>query len=159
MGVNLDRVLKEFGNYVVKNAKGNLASGGHNTSGRLSDSIGYKVRDTKITFEFEQYGEFLDKGVNGVRTVKSDTPYSFTTKMPPARSLDKWTVKKGIAPRDKKGRFIPRKSLNWIIARGIFNNGIKRTLFFTKPFEEAQKKYYDKIIGAFFDDNKQKLED
>jgi hypothetical protein len=58
-------------------------------------------------------------------------------------------VRKGIAPRDKKGNFISRKSLQFLIARSIFNNGIKPSLFLTKPFEAAFKTLPDELIEKF----------
>jgi hypothetical protein len=69
--------------------------------------------------------------------------------MPPANKLDKWTVKRTIAPIDEKGRFITRKGLNFIIARSIYQKGIKPSLFFTKPFEKAFKQLPDDVINAY----------
>ena len=69
--------------------------------------------------------------------------------MPPSKAFDKWSIRKGIAPRDKKGKFIKRKSLNFLIARSIYNNGIKPSLFFTKPFEAAFKRLPDDLINKF----------
>ena len=89
----------------------------------------------------EDYGFYQDRGVKGKKGGKSLDGYKYTNKMPPPKAFDKWTVRKGIAPRDKEGRFIKRKSLNFLIARSIFNKGIKPTLFFTKPFE----KYYKRL--------------
>ena len=57
--------------------------------------------------------------------------------------------KKGIAPRDKSGRFISRRSLQYLIARSIFTNGIKPSLFFTKPFKKAFKNLDANLIEAF----------
>ena len=69
--------------------------------------------------------------------------------MPPPSKMDKWIVKRGIAPKDEKGRFIKRKSLQFMIARSIYNNGIKPSLFFTKPFEKAFKNLDKDIIKAY----------
>ena len=96
----------------------------------------------------EEYGHFQDKGVSG-KKVKYNTPYSNSTKMPPPNKLDKWIVRKGIAPRDKSGKFISRKSLQFLIARSIFNKGIKPSLFLTKPFEQAFKTLPDELIEKF----------
>ena len=96
----------------------------------------------------EEYGVYQDKGVSGVKK-KYNTPYSYTTKMPPPSKMDKWIVKKGIAPRDKNGKFISRKSLQFMIARSIFNNGIKPSLFFTKPFEKAFKNLNKDLVEAY----------
>ena len=78
--------------------------------------------------------------------------------MPPAKSLDKWTIRKGIAPRDKEGRFIPRKSLNFLIARSIYNKGIKPSLFFTKPFEKAFRDLPPELTTAFAIDIENSIE-
>jgi hypothetical protein len=55
--------------------------------------------------------------------------------MPPAKSFSEWVIRKGLkGTRDKQGRFIPRKSLQYLIARSVFMKGIKPSMFFTKPF-------------------------
>ena len=69
--------------------------------------------------------------------------------MPPPSKGDKWIVQKGIAPRDKNGKFISRKSLQFMSARSIFNNGIKPSLFFTKPFEKAFKGLNKDLVKAY----------
>jgi hypothetical protein len=94
------------------------------------------------------YGFFQDKGVSGTKK-KYDTPFSYTNKMPPPKAFDKWMVKKGIAPRNKAGKFQTRKGLQFAIARSIFENGIKPSLFFTKPFEQAFKNLPDEMIEAY----------
>ena len=139
---NFKKALEKFRDKVILESKQNLRKlnkGG----GNLENSIkGGDVRITERSLQFEiemeDYGFFQDKGVSGKRR-KYDTPYSFRNKMPPPRKLDKWIVRKGIAPRDEKGRFIGRKSLQFLIARSIFYNGIKPSLFFTKPFLKYAK--------------------
>ena len=61
------------------------------------------------------------------------SPYSYKSKMPPTKALDKWTVMRGIAPRDAKGRFMVRSGLKFAIARTIFIKGIEGVSFFQKP--------------------------
>jgi hypothetical protein len=140
---NVQAILDEFKANVISEAKRNLSA--QNTSGRLKDSLKGYVKESKnsiqVSFEMEDYGFYQDRGVKGKKGGKSLDGYIYTNKMPPPKAFDKWTVRKGIAPRDKEGRFIKRKSLNFLIARSIFNKGIKPTLFFTKPFE----KYYKRL--------------
>ena len=70
--------------------------------------------------------------------------------MPPPAKMDKWIVRKGLkGTRDKKGRFISRKSLQFMIARSVFNNGIKPSMFFTKPFKKAFNNLDKDIIKAY----------
>jgi len=149
---NFKKALEEFRDKVIEESKQNLKSlnkGG----GTLENSIKggeVKVTDNSLQFgiEMADYGVFQDKGVSGVKQ-KYNTPYSYTTKMPPPSKLDKWTVKKGIAPRDDKGRFISRKSLQFAIARSIFYKGIKPSLFFTKPFQKYAKGLPKELETAF----------
>lgn len=149
---NFKKALEEFRDKVIEQSKQNLRKAGKG-GGNLENSIKgseVKVTDRSLQFEIEmaEYGTFQDKGVSGVKK-KYNTPYSYKSKMPPPSKLDKWTVKKGIAPRDEKGRFIKRKSLDFLIARSIFYNGIKPSLFFTKPFLKYSKELPTELEVAF----------
>ena len=152
MLVNVKEELNRFAKYVISQSRANLTRGKKNSSKDLYNSLDSEVKVSKNSFELsflmEEYGVYQDKGVSGVKK-KYNTPYSYTTKMPPPSKMDKWIVKKGIAPRDKSGKFISRKSLQFMIARSIFNNGIKPSLFFTKPFEKAFKGLSKDLIEAY----------
>jgi hypothetical protein len=144
--------LDKFRKYVIQQAKSNLSKSKKNSSKSLYNSINgvSKVNPNSISLYFEMldYGLYQDKGVSGVKK-KYNTPYAYKTKMPPIKSLDKWIVRKGIAPRDEKGRLINRQSLKFAIAKSIFNKGIKPSLFFTKPFEKAYKNLPNELISAY----------
>jgi len=148
----VEKELKRFTDYVVKEARTNLTRLKKNSTKSLYDSLKGNVKVSTNSFEMsiemEEYGHFQDKGVSG-KKVKYNTPYSYSSKMPPPSKLDKWITRKGIAPRDKQGRFISRKSLQFLIARSIFNKGIKPSLFLTKPFEKAFKTLPDELIEKF----------
>jgi hypothetical protein len=154
---NIERYLESFGKQVVNRTKGNIqrAKGGGTN---LEKSISFEVvEDTDgftVQFYMADYGTFVDKGVSGTKQKQKYTnylgevlssPYSYKNKkghsQPPSSVLDKWVVKKGIAPRDKKGRFITRKSLTFLIARSIGRNGIKSLSFFQKPLGLGLKQY------------------
>ena len=149
---NTKRFLTDFKNYVVKESKSNLTRLKKSSSKRLYNSIkgNVKVSENSISvdFEMEEYGLFQDKGVSGKKT-KYKTPYSYKSKMLPPSKLDKWIVRKGIAPRNEKGQLMTRKSLQFVIARGIYINGIKPSLFFTKPFEKAYKNMPDQLLQKY----------
>lgn len=154
-----EEALEEYAQYVIKQARTNLTKKRQNSSGKLYRSLDYKINkrdnDAIIEFNMLDYGAFQDEGVKGRKTTYPESArsrFKYTFKMPPSRSLDKWTVKRGIAPRDSKGRFISRKSLNWLIARGIYNRGIRATMFFTKPFERGLQLYRKKIMDGYIDD-------
>ncbi len=159
--LNTEEALRQYVNIIIQEAKGNLAKQGKNASGSLSDSIKplpveYKEGGLEAGITMNSYGEFIDKGVSGIKK-KYNTPYSYKKKMPPPRSLDKWVVRRNIAPRDDKGRFLPRKSVLFLIARGIFRNGLKPSLFLTKPFAKMRKELPVKLITAFREDAKVEL--
>jgi hypothetical protein len=146
------KALEKFRDLVVAEAKANLQRLGKNSSGKLSNSIKGEVKEMPnsigIYFEMEPYGNFQDKGVSGTER-KFNTPYSYTTKMPPPSKLDKWIVKRGIAPRNVTGQFQSRKGIQFAIARSIFKYGIRPSLFFTKPFEAAYKTLPDTLIDKY----------
>ena len=144
--------LDKFRKFVVQESKNQLKKQKKSASGKLLNSITSKLKVTESSFSLdffmEEYGIYQDKGVSGTKK-KYNTPFSYTTKRPPASKLDKWTVKRTIAPRDEKGRFITRKGLNFIIARSIYQKGIKPSLFFTKPFEKAFKQLPEDVVNAY----------
>jgi hypothetical protein len=154
------KALQKFRDLVVTEAKANLRSQGKDSSGKLSNSIEGTVKEMPnsimLQFGMLPYGNFQDKGVSGTKK-KYNTPYSYTTKMPPPSKLDKWIVRKGIAPRSKTGKFQSRKGIQFAIARSIFYNGIKPSLFFTKPFEKAYKTLPDVLIDKYGLDAEQLL--
>ena len=156
------KALQQFRDLVVAEAKANLQRLGKDTSGKLSNSIKGEVKEMPnsigVYFEMEPYGNFQDKGVSGTQR-KFDTPYSYKSKMPPPSAFDKWIIKKGIAPRSTSGKFQSRKGLQFAIAKSVFRNGIKPSLFFTKPFEAAYKTLPDTLIDKYGLDAEQLLDE
>ena len=149
---NIEKYLNSFGKQVVNRAKGNLQKAGK--GGNLENSITFKVVTEadgfSVQFYMDSYDTFVDKGVSGTKTKRTfkdyksktiSSPYKYTTKQPPSRVLDKWIVKKGIAPRDEKGRFMSRKSISFLIARSIKRNGIQGISFFQKPLGLGLKQF------------------
>jgi len=144
--------LKAFRDYVIQQSRSNLTKLKKNASKTLYQSLkgtyNAKSNDFNVTFEMAYYGQFIDWGVSGVKK-KYNTPFSYKSKMPPPNKLDKWIVRRGIAPRDKKGKFLTRKQLQFLIARGIYKNGIKPSLFFTKPYTQALKRLPIELIDHY----------
>jgi hypothetical protein len=151
---NTYSTLLAFKEFVVLNSKRNLVIQNKNTFGNLSKALDEsKVSVGKNSFQLDftmpMYGQYQDKGVSGTKTVYA-TAFSYKTKMPPTKSLDKWIVKKGIAPRNKEGKFVSREGLKFAIAKKIFLYGIKPSLFFTKPFEEGYSKFINQELEKAF---------
>jgi|TARA_R110002060_G_scaffold48819_2_gene59801 hypothetical protein len=160
----LERYLNSFGKQVVNRAKGNLQKakgGGTNLEKSLSFKVITSAEGFSVQFYMDSYGTFVDKGVSGTKVKRSfkdykgrtiSSPYKYTTKQPPSRVLDKWIVKKGIAPRDEKGRFMSRKSISFLIARSIKRKGIQGISFFQKPLMLGLKQFGKEMLGAVKDD-------
>jgi hypothetical protein len=171
----LNAIANIFGRYVIDQSKQNLVNA-KKGGGNLEKGLSYKVSDIaegiKVTFEMPQYGEFVDRGVDGKKVKYGAKAYdgrslAYTNKMPPPSKLDKWIVKRGgkgvsLAPRDSKGRFTKRKidsigfqkSIQFLIARSIFFKGIRPSMFFTTPYRVAMSKYTEQFSVAFFTDVK-----
>ena len=150
---NVQQELNRFAKYVIQQSRTNLTKGKKNSSKKLYNSLDYNLNVSpnsfSMSFLMEDYGIFQDKGVSGVKK-KYNTPFSYKDKMPPPSKMDKWIVRKGLKGiRGKDGKFISRKSLQFMIARSIYNNGIKPSLFFTKPFQKAFKNLDKDIIKAY----------
>tara|TARA_B110000503_G_scaffold3759_1_gene4923 strand:+ start:829 stop:1386 length:558 start_codon:yes stop_codon:yes gene_type:complete len=167
----VNKTIKMFRDYVIKESKDNLNRSKHNNTKGLYNSIkGDIVTEDKYTivgFSMDNYGMFVDKGVKGADPSKvsknakitgqqaPDSPFSFKSKRPPSKFLEDWAKKKNIRLRDEKGRFKQGsyKTIGMIIAKNIWARGIKPSLFFTKPFEAGYKKYIDvDLIKAFGQD-------
>ena len=150
------QALEKYAKYVVQQSRSNLTKKKNNASKALYNSLQYTIKGDKVSFLSEDYGQFIDKGVKGAKSTypeSSASPFKYTTKQPPSSAFDKWSIRKGIAPRDKQGRFVSRQSLNFLIARSIYKKGIKATLFFTKPFERGLDLYGDEIVAGYIEDN------
>ncbi len=158
MYANLDNALDLFTEFVVGKSKANLNRLKKNTTGNLNKSIKgyYKVSKNsfQITFEMEDYGEYQDLGVQGIKSNRKapNSPFKMGTGSAPKglfkTAINAWVVRKGIAPRDK-GKFTDRKQLNYLIRKSIYETGLKTTNFFTEPFETAFKRLPDEIIEAY----------
>lgn len=152
---NLQKALEKYRDIVIEEAKQNLLRDGKSASGNLYKSIeGKPVKTTEKSLEFNiempYYATFVDKGVSGTQK-KYNTPYAYSgrKKMIPPNSLDKWVISRGIAPRDKEGRFMTRQGLKFAIATSVYRNGLKPSLFFTKPFEKYFVNIPEEITEAF----------
>ena len=164
---NIERYLESFGKQVVNRSKGNLQKAGK--GGKLEDSIKFEVITTPdgftVQFYMSSYGQFVDKGVSGTQTERTfkdykgkviKTPYSYKNRkghsQPPSKALDKWVVRKGIAPRDASGKFMSRKSITFLIARSIGRKGIQGISFFQKPLGLGLKQFGKDLLGNVKED-------
>ena len=163
---NLQTELQSFGKYVVQQSRSNLTKQKHNVSKDLYNSIHYDLTEKNgnydLAFIMDEYGTFLDKGVKGANPslVKGgkqkggNSPYSFRNKRPPMQPIADWAKKRNIRLRDKEGKFKKGnyRTIGFILQRSIFAQGIKPSMFFTKPFLAAFDRYPELLSKAFAQD-------
>ncbi len=173
--MKLDYTLAEMGQIgkeLRRRFRQSLSQQKKNTTGGLSKSIRYenKLSSGEISLDFEMlnYADFVNKGVRGAKTSpfsgqrKSPYKYSGRKKMVPTGSIDRWAARKGLGGiRDKKGRFVSRKSIVRAIAVSIYNRGLKPTYFLDKPMAKMEKEIerrlgtaYEKDVLAFLQGGK-----
>jgi len=155
MGATLKTVeatLQKFVNYVVQQSRSNLTKSGRKNTGGLYNSIKGEVVSDKgysiIGFSYADYVDFIDNGVKGKSSSAKapNSPYRFGTgsgkKGGLTNSIEKWVKNKGIQFRDKNtGKYMSYKQTSFLISRSVYNKGITPSLFFTKPYNEAVKKF------------------
>ena len=162
--MSVKQALDKFGKSVIKQSRTQLSKKDKNASKKLYNSLDYNLKVSKnsfeLSFEMEDYGKFIDKGVKGVGGTKADgtkwkqkrvtnNDYKYKTKRPPAKAFSEWTVRRGIAPRNKAGQFTSRKGLMFAIANSVYHTGLETTNFFTRPFEVAFKQLPDELVEAY----------
>ena len=164
------RVLESYKRYVVSQSKSNLTKGRHvngkrrsykATSKLYSSLKGYvsskmnrslKGRFTggssmpELTFEMADYGKFIDEGVKGSKSnyiENRDSPNKFRggKKSVPVKPIEKWCRARGISEK-----------LAFVIARSIYQKGIKASHFFTKPLQKRNKSMWTSYHKAIADD-------
>jgi len=156
------KVLEQYRNYVVQQGRSILAKQKSSKDGlyrKLKGVINHKLnRDIRgrftggsslptLSFVMPSYAEFVDQGVKGTNPQKkgyvSNGKYGFkkgkkSIKVKNNTALARWAEKKGFN--------------KWAVAKAVHQRGIKRSLFFTKPFERGFRKYIEKYHSAVADD-------
>jgi hypothetical protein len=163
---NSMRELGKMGKEVRRRARISLKARNKVVTGNLYNSIRYeqgvarneKSLNLRFSFPGADYWQFVDEGVKGaLSSAKAPrSPFRFGSGTGPKGrlrgSIDKWVVKKGIAPRGGGGQFASRKSMVFAISRSIYQTGIKPSYFFTNAYDRTLKQYSPKLEKAVGDD-------
>jgi len=164
---NIDIELKKFKDYVIQQSRSNLTKGrtpfgSYNFTKSLYNSIkgdskAYP-RSYLLSFSMEEHGSYQDQGVRGkTSSIKApNSPFKFGTgtgkKGGLTTGIKKWVRAKRFQFRQRKpdgtstGKFMSYDSTALLIARSIYNKGLKPTLFFTKPFNNAFKRLPEEMV-------------
>ena len=152
--------LNTFAKYVIQQSRTNLTKGKKNASKELYNSLGSDIKVSKNSFQLEflmeQYGIFQDKGVRGAGGVRKTTskfnrrnnkgkiwkqkggnsPFSFKEgRKPSVKHFKEWSKRKGLSA--------------YAVRDAVFRQGIKPSMFFTKPFEKAFKNLPKELVESF----------
>ena len=164
---NVDEILLSFAQYVIDASKENLKNdvnkyGSNKAGGDLDNSLGYTFDKSQnlflLDFLMEDYGTFVDKGVKGKTSTYPETKASLSQfqygsgnfpKGGLTEGINQWMKKKRFQWRDERGRFMSYESMSYIIARSIYNKGLKANLFFTTPFELGLQNLPKQLTDAF----------
>jgi hypothetical protein len=125
---------KEWAQLVVANARSILLKNKKIATGALYNSIRYIVNPQgDIKFIFDEQGKWVQSGRRR------------NSRFPPPGPISNWIKAKGIQGRDKRGRFISRKSLTFLISRGIAKDGIRPLPFMDMAIKAAKKQLASKL--------------
>tara|TARA_R100001460_G_scaffold25382_3_gene51004 strand:- start:2710 stop:3285 length:576 start_codon:yes stop_codon:yes gene_type:complete len=162
--------LIEFFKAVQKQARQNLSKGTKlqrrkrpiNNTKRLYNSVKYQKlfeKEGSIAYGLfmEDYGDYIDSGVKGTKSnyrVNKNTPFKFKTKPPPSAAIGSWAKAKNIRFRNAKGQFAKGNynAIGYVIAKSIYEKGIRANNFFTIPFVNEFKKLPQDLQNIFSDE-------
>jgi hypothetical protein len=159
---NTMKELGRIGKEVRRRARISLKARGKVVTGKLYNSIRYEQGvsrnensvNLKFSFVGADYWKYVDEGVQGaISSAKAPrSPFRFGSGSGPKGklrgSIDRWVVKKGIAPREAGGQFAARKSMVYVISRSIYQTGIRPSYFFTNAYDNTLKTYRNKLQSA-----------
>lgn len=139
-----NRGLVILGEFILDLLKAELEAQGHRASGKLIDSMNYKINGETIEFYAEDYAKFVDSGRNaGAKRVPID-------------ALMQWIEQKGIASGD-----VEVKKIAYAIQQTIFKEGSptmgslqysengRRKDFIKFAVTENEKVILDKVLQIF----------
>jgi len=148
---DLTSILQKWGDDVVVDMVAFLDTVNKTNTGTLANSLRFEVRrDAEaVVMELKSapYSEYVRLGVQGAGPGTNrapGSPFKFGTgsgkKGGLTASINKWAIQKGLeGTRDKKGRFIKRKSLVFLISRSIYRFGITPTNFIFPFFKRLDE--------------------
>lgn len=158
--LEVKQAFDAFGKYVVQQSRSNLTREKHRDTSKLYQSLDYNTivypsGAVAFTLSMEDYGEFVDQGVQGVLSSAKapQSKFKFGTgtgkKGGLTEGIDRWVRSKRIQFRKPNGRFMTYDSTAFLIRKSIWLTGIKTTKFFSLPFERAYKRLPDEVLASY----------
>lgn len=168
----LERALNRQGDRLTKDVKRAIKKKDLVVSGALYDSVRYELEEVGegkyvMSFYMLEHGYYQDEGVKGAnpsavrvngKAGRQKAPRSkfqfgkMTGKGSLFKALDNWIVRKGIAPRNRRGQFMSRQSLRYAMTKSIYYQGIEPKEFFTPVWDKWNKRVPDVLKDALSKD-------
>ena len=175
---NTIQSLQKLGGSIIKEGRCILKQKKKQTKANtLYNDFDYLVTSSKdsVTLEFEfgnadDYWQFVDEGVRGAGGYKGSgkmrggkTGFRFGSgnysgKWQSFKSkIKKWIANKPLKLRGADGKFMEKTESNinsvaYLIQRAIYQRGLTRTMFFSKPYEDILDRNWDKVLQAYSED-------
>ena len=170
---NTQTALDKFSKGVVKQSRTRLTKDKKNYTKETYNATDYDLTVSPNSFSLKFYlgdhGAFVDEGVKGKDPSKVSPNSKIRGQQAPKSrfkfgtgtsrgkwdefvdKLEKWAKAKNLRFRDKDGRFKKGsyKSMAYVVARNIYNRGLKPSGFFTKAFESQYKNLPQEIIKGY----------
>lgn len=148
-----EKFIHKYGKDVETEIKNRLKGHGKYATGKLYKSIKYEVLKEKedfiVSFIMEDYGVFVDKGVNGTEKSRG-SKFKFKNRHKGdgsfLKSLKKWCGTKGIP-----------KNAAYAIRQNIWKYGIAPTNFFTIPTTRRVKQFEKGFEQAMLKDIEEQI--
>jgi hypothetical protein len=148
----ITQVLEDFGNEMQTDLKAELVKDGAYVSGDLAEQIEFTSVINGQGFVFslrlKDYYDYVNKGVNGTRTVKNNTPYSYMSSSKiPFYFAKQWMNNKGLfktkgstitSLAGKQYKVGSKNSQAFAMARSWKEKGIKGNHFYDNVVTEAR---------------------
>ena len=147
---SLTRVLEEYADYFIQEAKDNLGKYGAYASGKLADTmkpfIEIGQEGFKIKINLQDYWYYVENGAKGIES--SPAGAKCKAHRPPVPKIKEWIEVKGIGTGDSD------KDLGMAIAisKNIEKRGIPPKPFFREAKETTYEAFENRIVYAIQED-------
>lgn len=142
MDEKLNKILEKYKNTLVSQLKGRISSDGKIATGNLHNSISGIVEGKSISIFASEYWYVVNYGRKPGST------------RPPIRPILEWMKIKGIQESTEK----KTKSLAWVIAKKIGDEGIQGTNFFWETVNSIVPLITKEIEQSYLEDLNNKLD-
>lgn len=141
---HLKKVLDEYGEYFIRQARANLGKNRSNASMTLNDTMRSIVEidgtHFSVSIEIQDYWDYVEYGRR-------------PGKFPPVNRIKEWITVKPVRPYpDSRGKLPTTDQLAFLIGRKIATKGIEPRPFFN-PAKEDTEKHFELAIALAIDED------